>query len=327
MQVLIICSKRQYAPYSDYMAPFIYDQVQAVGAAKGEEIKFETFFVEGGKGVRAYISAFFRLRKRLQTNPPDILHAHYGLCGALACAAVRSMKRKVPVVVTFHGSDVNDKGVRHISAWAVRQADKAIYVSQPLYEIAGKPDNGTVLPCGVDTASFRPMDKAACRKALGLDSEYTYILFSKHFNDKVKNYPLARAAVDNYQGRLQAEDNKLPPVLLEFKGYSREQVPMLFNAVDASILTSFTEGSPQFVKEAVACGCPIVSVDVGDVACITKGVANCRVVAPDAEQLGIALHECIALGHCAHTELPDMYRQTTIVESLTELYRQLYTKD
>ena len=36
-------------------------------------------------------------------------------------------------------------------------------------------------------------------------------------------------------------------------------------AIDLALMTSFTEGSPQFIKEALACNCPVVSTDVGDV--------------------------------------------------------------
>ena len=65
--------------------------------------------------------------------------------------------------------------------------------------------------------------------------------------------------------------------LLEMKGYSREEVTLLMCAVDALLMTSFTEGSPQVIKEALACGCPIVSVDVGDVKERIEGVEGCYV--------------------------------------------------
>ena len=48
-------------------------------------------------------------------------------------------------------------------------------------------------------------------------------------------------------------------------------------AADAFLMTSLMEGSPQVVKEAMACGCPIVSVDVGDVRERVEGVEGCFV--------------------------------------------------
>ena len=44
-----------------------------------------------------------------------------------------------------------------------------------------------------------------------------------------------------------------------------ELVPIYLNAADVLLLTSFSEGSPNIIKEALACNCPIVSTDVGDV--------------------------------------------------------------
>ena len=84
----------------------------------------------------------------------------------------------------------------------------------------------------------------------------------------MKNAPLAQQAVallSNVE-------------LLELKGYSRQQVALLMQAVDCFLMTSHTEGSPQVIKEAMACGCPIVSVDVGDVKERISGVKGCSVV-------------------------------------------------
>ena len=85
----------------------------------------------------------------------------------------------------------------------------------------------------------------------------------------MKNAPLAKDAV----GLLNCSNVKL----LELKGYSREEVTLLMCAADAFLMTSFTEGSPQVIKEAMACGCPIVSVDVGDVKERVEGIEGCYV--------------------------------------------------
>ena len=92
---------------------------------------------------------------------------------------------------------------------------------------------------------------------MGLSTQKKYILFSAAFNNTIKNYPLAKAALDR-MGNSNIE-------LLELKNFTRKEVAVLLNAADLALMTSFSEGSPQFVKEAMACNLPIVSVDVGDV--------------------------------------------------------------
>jgi glycosyltransferase involved in cell wall biosynthesis len=49
------------------------------------------------------------------------------------------------------------------------------------------------------------------------------------------------------------------------------------NKVDVCVLTSFNEGSPQFIKEALACGCPIVSTNVGDVKDLIQNIEGCYI--------------------------------------------------
>jgi glycosyltransferase involved in cell wall biosynthesis len=104
---------------------------------------------------------------------------------------------------------------------------------------------------------------------MNLSENRKYILFAGAFDNVVKNAPLAKEAV-----ALLSDENV---ELLELKGYSREEVTLLMCAADAFLMTSFTEGSPQVIKEAMACGCPIVSVDVGDVKERVKEVAGCYV--------------------------------------------------
>lgn len=82
--------------------------------------------------------------------------------------------------------------------------------------------------------------------------------------------------------------------LKECKGYTRSQVALLMNAADAFLMTSFTEGSPQVIKEAMACGCPIVSVDVGDVAEVTSGIDGCYISRTrDPQELASLLRQAI----------------------------------
>lgn len=305
MKVLIVCSHRYYAPYTDYVAPFIYEQMQGL---KTHGCEFRICFVRGG-GAKSYLKAWRDIRKAIKEYQPTLIHAHYGLCGVIA-----NMQRQVPVVCTYHGSDINETNVRWLSMIAVQLSRYNIFVSQKLCDMAGNPTKSVVIPCAVDVKHFRPMDKQTCRKLLGMDSNKIYILFSKEFADEVKNYPLAKVAVEGLN--CDAE-------LLEFYGYTREQVPLLYNAVDCCLLTSFTEGSPQFVKEAVACGCPIVSTDVGDVKMVVDNIGNCFISTYNVEDVIEKLKQAIFKGHLMSTELPKKYTSKYIVNQIHTIYKDI----
>lgn len=308
MKILIICSHRYYAPYTDFVAPFIYEQMQGL---KQLGCDFRICFVKGG-GLKSYLQAWRRMMRDIAEYQPDIIHAHYGLCCMIA-----NLQRKVPVVSTFHGSDINNPKIRWISKIAVRRSQINIFVSEKLRSIAGNPQRSIVIPCGVDVKEFYPMDKELCRTKLGMDLQKIYILFSKEFADRVKNYPLAKAAVEGLN--CEAE-------LLEFYGYSREQVPLLYNAIDCGLLTSFTEGSPQFVKEAIACGCPVVSTDVGDAAEVINGVKNSFISTYEVEDVVSKLRQAINIGHLKETKLDAKYIDVNIVQSIYNIYIDICNK-
>lgn len=309
MKILILCSHRYYAPYTEYVAPFIYEQIQGLRKLGCE---FRICFVRGG-GLISYLRAWIDMRKIIKEFQPNIIHAHYGLCCFIA-----NIQRKIPVVATYHGSDINNINIRWISKIAINLSKINIFVSQKLKNIANDPINSIVIPCGVDVNHFYPMDRNVCRESLGMDKDKIYILFSKEFTDRVKNYPLAKTAVEKLG--INAE-------LLEFYGYSRERVPMLYNAVDCGLLTSFTEGSPQFVKEAVACGCPIVSTDVGDVQEIIDGVNNCYLSTYEVDDVVSCMQKAFAVGHLQETHLHERYTTEYIAKTIFELYTDICNKE
>ena len=254
MKILIVCSKN-----SGRIAPFITDQVEAL---QESGVNCEYFTVEG-KGIKGYLLNLLPLWRKIKVYRPDIVHAHYGLSGVLA-----NLQRKVPVVTTYHGSDINNPEIRRFSKIAIRLSAWNIFVSQKNIQLSGVEKRFSLIPCGVDTTVFKPMDKAICRQKFGFDPDEKLILFAGAFDNKVKNPELAMEAVA-----------KIPDArLLELKGYNRTQVAELMNAVDVCLMTSHTEGSPQFVKEAMACNCPVVSVNVGDVEELLQGVEHCEIV-------------------------------------------------
>jgi Glycosyltransferase len=221
-----------------------------------------------------YLQNFGSLKRKIKEFGPDIIHAHYGLCGVLA-----NLQRRVPVVTTFHGSDINLPTVLKWSKIAMALSAHSIFVSKRNIAIAGPKKNFSLIPCGINLSDYPEMSKEEARKALGWPLEAKKVLFAGAFDNKVKNAPLAKDAVA-----------LLPGVdLVELKGFSRSEVSVLMNAADALLMTSLTEGSPQVVKEALACNCPVVSVDVGDVGEVVVNVEECAIVPRSPEKIAGAL--------------------------------------
>ena len=253
MRVLVVASFNK-----GRFAPFIIEQAEAL---KEQGCEIEYFGLQG-KGLRGYLNNVPQLKQKIREFHPDIIHAHYGLSGLFA-----NLQRQIPVVTTYHGSDINDKSALPFSKMAFRLSGWNIFVSRKIIEIAKPKKNYSLLPCGINLSVLQLTEKKEAREKMKLDANRRYVLFAGAFDNEVKNAPLARKTVE------ELHDSNVS--LLELKGYSRDEVTLLMCAADALLMTSFTEGSPQVIKEALACGCPIVSVDVGDVKERIEGVEGC----------------------------------------------------
>ena len=269
MRILIVASynKNRYAP-------FIVEQAESIRNC-GCEIEW---FGIIGKGVIGYMRELPRLRKKIQDVKPDIIHAHYGL----SCLLANLTTRRVSVVSTYHGSDINEPRVLPFSKMAMRLSAWNIFVSKRNVDIAKPKKHWSLIPCGVNLP--QPWSELQKQKVEQLtlnqwvenilSPNKKHVLFAGAFDNPVKDPELAKQAV----AELRVKSQELRVELIELKGYTREQVNALMYTCDCLLMTSKTEGSPQVIKEAMACGCPIVSVDVGDVAERTEGVEGCLVV-------------------------------------------------
>ena len=269
MKILILCSKN-----SGRIAPFITDQVEALQKAG---VVCEYFTVEG-KGVKGYLRNYTPMMRKIREFKPDIIHAHYGLSGLLA-----NLQRKVPVVTTYHGSDINNPKVLRYSKVSIILSAWNIFVSDKNIQLAGVKGKISLIPCGVDTDIFRPLERKPVREKLNFGDRDKIVLFAGAFDNPVKNPELAKEALA-----------KVPDArLMEMKGYSRVQVAELMNAADVCLMTSHSEGSPQFIKEAMACNCPIVSVDVGDVKEVIEGVEGCHIAERNAMDVALKIEQVL----------------------------------
>ena len=317
MKILIIASDK-----GGKFAPVIEEQIAALQARGINILRYGIT----GKGILGYLRELPALRRLIRTEHPDLIHAHYGLSGLLA-----NLQRLVPVVTTYHGCDINAKKNRPfskvamcLSAWNIFVSHRQMLNAYGTDERANKNHKWSIIPCGIDTHLFD--DEHVCtewydRKFPSKNS----VLFAGSFDNFVKGPKLAKQAVEIYN----ASHSELPIELLELRGYTREQVVTLMHKCSALLLTSIREGSPQVVKEAMACGCPIVSVDVGDVTERLNGVEGCYVVPNrDAQSLAAALEHAVAFGRTNGREklLDDRLDNAQVAEILISIYTKIKNK-
>jgi glycosyltransferase involved in cell wall biosynthesis len=266
MKILVVCRQT-----NGRISPFIAEQVNAI---KEYNLEVDYCYISQN-GITGYLKGYLKILKFVYGKRYDIVHGHYGLSGFLCC-----LQSKVPAVVTFHGCDVNQPKNRKLARITKRLSCRRIYVTKEL-AVINKEEEPTVIPCGVDFTIFKPIDKGLARRKMELDDKKKFILFSSSFDTAVKNYPLAREAIN----LLNNENIEL----IELKGYTREEVALLMNSVDLVLLTSNSEGSPQFIKEALACQAKIVSTDVGDVRRLLADTEGNFVVDKDPNKIAEAI--------------------------------------
>lgn len=226
-------------------------------------------------GRRPSDFARFHARILRETAPPsgyDLVHANYGLVGPLALAQPTR-----PVVLTVWGSEVMGYSRRldRLTQFAARHSDAVIAPSRAVSRELDAPH--TVIPFGVDTGLFRPIDRDEARTRLEWDADTRIVLFPYAPERAVKNYALAKRVVD--RASIDAE-------LRTVSGLDYEEMPYVMNASDALLITSERESGPMAIKEAAACDLPVVSTDVGFARDVLEGVRRCTVATTEAGLVG-----------------------------------------
>jgi len=265
---------------------FIFARRQ-IACMESAGITTRSFFLTSRTSIPALIAAFCRLRREIKNFQPDIVHAQFGTMNAMICACARTR----PLVVTFRGSDINPSCDitrlrscvgRLFSQVAALRAESIICVTTQLKSrLWWRKSRSKVIPNGVDLSMFSPIPKAEARGILGWQVTERVVLFNAGTAAEAKRLDLAEAAVEKAKlqvGAIRFEvlRGKTPP----------ERVPLYLNAADCLLITSDWEGSPNILKEALACNLPVVAVDVGDAAERLSNVIPSYVVERNPEALG-----------------------------------------
>lgn len=243
-----------------------------------------------GHGWRAYAKTVIKLRRMIRKEHPDIIHAHYSTCGIVAWLASLGLCHRPKILVSILGSfpsrDFKWRYVRffikHI--WAGTLAKSKRTANQLGFDLP-------IVPNGVNTSIFYPVsdsEREEMRRRLFSENK-KYIIWCSNPERVEKNWPLAERAVEIVRERVfreseresESESEREQIELIAVYNKTPQEVAQYMNAADCLLLTSMSEGSPNVIKEAMACNCPIVTTDVGDVHERLDGLSGCFVIPTD----------------------------------------------
>ena len=254
--------------YADHQLPFVKEQGESLRIA-GCEVEY--FLVQGN-----YIKAVDALKAKIREFKPNIVHAHFGLSAITA-----ELQNLVPVVTTFHNGETLNPVVNFVSSLMSLRAKHVIYVAQHIHDMVYfKAKNYSIIPCGVSLEDCFLMEKTEARKQLGWDPDKKYILFGGAFDNLRKNYPLLKEAVDKLNLQFETLNPKRHIECVEMKNLTRSECVLRMNACNLFALPSHSEGSPQALKEAIACNCPCLATDIADVKYLfgmNRGTGSCGI--------------------------------------------------
>ena len=263
------------------------------------------------------------LDSQIEARRPDVLDAHFEWPDGVGVSRL-AQAADLPYAITLRGWLYEAMGKPRILPQCVASLQGAaaiISVSEHLartaVELGAPPDRMHVIPNGVDRQRFRPRDRRAARRALGLAEEGRIVVSVAHLGPRKGHREVIRAmAASPPDVRLilvggDPEGGRNERALRELIGECGldgrvllagrqpfDRVPLYYNAADVSVLASYREGCPNVVLESLASGTPVVASHVGNVAAMIDAGRNGRLVPPrEVAPLGVALAELLGQQH------------------------------
>jgi glycosyltransferase involved in cell wall biosynthesis len=241
-------------------APCIKDQVTSIQEL-GHSV--DVYYIDPSNKLNYFSAALKVFLLSFKSKHYDIIHAYYGHCGVIA-----RFQTRIPVVVTFRGSDLLSARDGPIGKIAAKLASSIIVMTEEMKLESGRSD-AAIIPFGVNTDIFHPTSKKQARQELGLPLDTKIVLFPWNPARTVKRFDIVQAAID-----ILRKDHKNIDLLTLF-GKPHSVVARYMNACDVMVLASDHEGAPMAIREALACHLPVVSVDVGDVRQVIQEIDGC----------------------------------------------------
>lgn len=273
---------------------FVRRQVDSLVAAG---VSIDVVAIHGYRSPLAYVQVAALMASWGTTRHTyRLVHAHGGEAGLAARAC-----RGAPLVVSYLGSDLlgaprDDGSVswrRRLQVGLCRAGSlvtaanivQSRGMERTLPALARAKTH--VIPNGVDRREFFPRPRNEARAEVGWRDDERVVLFAANPALPYKRHALAASACEQatqFVGSIR---------LFVAHGVPPETMPTLMNAADCLLHPSASEGSPNVIKEALACDLPIVATPVGDVPELLANVESCFVCEPRVNDLARALVACL----------------------------------
>ncbi|WP_273484038.1 glycosyltransferase [Desulforamulus ruminis] len=258
---------------------FIANQIKSLDKYA---IKNDVYFINGNESKISYLKALVELKN--YRNKYDLIHCHHGWCGIIANLVLKNERK----VLSLVGGDLLEKKILYkrllskVLKSQIHTFDHIIVKSDKMLKICDSETSDiSCIPNGVNMELFNQIEKELCKEKLKLCPDKKYFLFTAAANDKLrteKRYDIIKKAEIILKSRgITGFD------ILFLENLDHKDVPYYINACEAVLLSSDYEGSPNIIKEALACNVPIISTDVGNVDELVRDLDNCYIVEQSSE--------------------------------------------
>jgi D-inositol-3-phosphate glycosyltransferase len=252
----------------------------------------------------------------------DLIHSHYWLSGLIG--NILKMQWGIPHMTMFHtlAALKNGAGIGVLEPEYRIRYEKTIVNSCDLViastakekrELVDRygavPGKVSVIPCGINAALFRPIDKQAARDACNLDSKPTIVFVGRM--DPLKGLSNLLDAVSILRSRKEFQllviggdsenepefqhmlrlinDYHIEDSVIPIGSVQHEKMYLYYNAADFCVIPSYYESFSLVALESLACGTSVVSTDVGEVRDMARIYPGCKIT-PDNSPVTLASH-------------------------------------